>query len=79
LHGQESIAHHLVSKQIVWLMGWPAGLKLNLELATFMGQLFLFYNAQWLGMYAALVPVHGSRYLECACVRVLNGALLGAE
>jgi hypothetical protein len=43
----------MIVDQITWLMGSPGGLKLNLELAAFMGQLFLYYNYQWLGIDAA--------------------------
>ena len=32
---------------IAWLMGWPAGLKLNGELATFLGDLFLWVIDHW--------------------------------
>ena len=34
---------------IEWLMGWPAGLKLNNELAGFLGDLFLWVIAFWAG------------------------------
>lgn len=34
---------------IEWLMGWPAGLKLNNELADFLGDLFLWVIAFWAG------------------------------
>jgi phosphatidylinositol glycan class Q protein len=32
---------------ISWLMGWPAGLKLNGELAVFLGDLFLWVIDYW--------------------------------
>lgn len=32
---------------ISWLMGWPAGLKLNTELAAFLGDLFLWVIDYW--------------------------------
>jgi phosphatidylinositol glycan class Q protein len=32
---------------ISWLMDWPAGLKLNNELATFLGSLFLWVIDHW--------------------------------
>ena len=32
---------------IVWLTGWPAGLKLNTELAQFLGELFLWVIEYW--------------------------------
>ena len=34
---------------IEWLMGWPAGLKLNNELAVFLGDLFLWVIDYWAG------------------------------
>jgi len=37
----------IVVANIRWLMGWPAGLKLNDNVDSFMGQLFLFYSSKW--------------------------------
>lgn len=34
---------------IIWLMGWPGGLKLNTELADFLGDLFLWVIDYWAG------------------------------
>ena len=36
-----------LQRMIVWLMGWPAGLKLNNELAAFLGDLFLWVIEYW--------------------------------
>ncbi len=36
---------------ISWLMDWPAGLKLNNELAVFLGDLFLWVIDYWKGTY----------------------------
>lgn len=36
-------------RTISWLMGWPAGLKLNNELADFLGDLFLWVIEHWAG------------------------------
>lgn len=36
-----------LQSSISWLMGWPAGLKLNAELATFLGDLFLWVIDYW--------------------------------
>ena len=36
-------------RMIEWLMGWPAGLKLNNELAIFLGDLFLWVIDYWAG------------------------------
>ncbi|KAI9731966.1 MAG: phosphatidylinositol N-acetylglucosaminyltransferase subunit gpi1 [Cirrosporium novae-zelandiae] len=41
---------------IAWLMGWPAGLKLNTELAVFLGDLFLWVIQYWTGCIANLQP-----------------------
>ncbi|KIW02765.1 uncharacterized protein PV09_05829 [Verruconis gallopava] len=41
---------------ITWLMDWPAGLKLNTELATFLGDLFLWVIDYWAGCMAILRP-----------------------
>ena len=48
---------------IAWLMGWPAGLKLNGELAMFLGDLFLWVIDYWSSMstisLALLLPPLG--------------------
>jgi len=36
-----------LQRSISWLMGWPAGLKLNSELAVFLGDLFLWVIDYW--------------------------------
>ncbi|PGH21567.1 hypothetical protein AJ80_03127 [Polytolypa hystricis UAMH7299] len=41
---------------ISWLMDWPAGLKLNNELAAFLGDLFLWVIAHWASALASLRP-----------------------
>lgn len=38
-----------LQRTISWLMGWPAGLKLNNELAVFLGDLFLWVIERWAG------------------------------
>jgi phosphatidylinositol glycan class Q protein len=42
-----------LQSSISWLMGWPAGLKLNSELAVFLGDLFL-----WVIDYWSSMPLH---------------------
>jgi phosphatidylinositol glycan class Q protein len=37
-------------RMISWLMEWPGGLKLNTELAAFLGDLFLWVIDHWAGM-----------------------------
>ncbi len=45
-----------LQSSISWLMGWPAGLKLNNELAAFLGDLFLWVIQYWSSCIAALRP-----------------------
>ncbi|SLM37115.1 n-acetylglucosaminyl transferase component gpi1 [Lasallia pustulata] len=39
-----------LQSMILWLMDWPAGLKLNNELAAFLGDLFLWVIDYWAGL-----------------------------
>lgn len=41
-------------RMISWLMGWPGGLKLNTELAAFLGDLFLWVIDYWASKFIAL-------------------------
>jgi phosphatidylinositol glycan class Q protein len=43
-------------RMIIWLMGWPGGLKLNTELADFLGDLFLWVIDYWAGCISLLRP-----------------------
>ncbi|KAH8644105.1 N-acetylglucosaminyl-phosphatidylinositol biosynthetic protein [Alternaria alternata] len=43
-------------RMISWLMGWPGGLKLNTELAAFLGDLFLWVIDYWAGCISLLRP-----------------------
>lgn len=43
-------------RMISWLMGWPGGLKLNTELAAFLGDLFLWVIDYWAGCMSLLRP-----------------------
>ncbi|KAF2011648.1 Gpi1-domain-containing protein [Aaosphaeria arxii CBS 175.79] len=43
-------------RMISWLMGWPGGLKLNTELAEFLGDLFLWVIDHWAGYISFLRP-----------------------
>ncbi|KAJ9165135.1 Gpi1-domain-containing protein [Coniochaeta hoffmannii] len=45
-----------LQRSISWLMGWPAGLKLNKELAVFLGDLFLWVIDYWSSCIATLRP-----------------------
>ncbi|KAI8229793.1 N-acetylglucosaminyl transferase component [Colletotrichum sp. SAR 10_96] len=46
-----------LQSSISWLMGWPAGLKLNSELAMFLGDLFLWVIDYWSNCIVTLQPV----------------------
>ncbi|CAJ0632462.1 4396_t:CDS:2 [Entrophospora sp. SA101] len=49
---KEYLDHYTIAKlvsMIDWLMGWPAGLKLNSDLNKFMGELFLWLIDLWRG------------------------------
>ncbi|KAI0123792.1 N-acetylglucosaminyl transferase component-domain-containing protein [Xylariales sp. AK1849] len=55
LLGQYSV--EALHSSIEWLMGWPAGLKLNKELALFLGDLFLWVIEYWSSCISALQPL----------------------
>ena len=46
-----------LQRMISWLTGYPAGLKLNTELAVFLGDLFLWVIEYWAGK-CAIVSLH---------------------
>jgi phosphatidylinositol glycan class Q protein len=46
-----------LQSSISWLMGWPAGLKLNSELALFLGDLFLWVIDYWSSCAETLEPL----------------------
>ncbi|KAI1370807.1 Gpi1-domain-containing protein [Hypoxylon crocopeplum] len=46
-----------LQSSISWLMGWPAGLKLNSELALFLGDLFLWVIDYWSSCIDTLQPL----------------------
>jgi phosphatidylinositol N-acetylglucosaminyltransferase subunit Q len=50
-----------LQSSISWLMGWPAGLKLNNELAAFLGDLFLWVIDYWSSMFPCKV-LHAMTY-----------------
>ncbi|MCJ1366909.1 phosphatidylinositol N-acetylglucosaminyltransferase subunit gpi1 [Acarospora aff. strigata] len=45
-----------LQRMIIWLMDWPAGLKLNNELAAFLGDLFLWVIDYWANCISSLRP-----------------------
>lgn len=50
-----------LQSSISWLMGWPAGLKLNSELALFLGDLFLWVIDYWSSEFPPPIPDYTSR------------------
>ncbi|ORX98268.1 Gpi1-domain-containing protein [Basidiobolus meristosporus CBS 931.73] len=56
----ENLQHYTISsleQLMVWLMGWPAGLKLNSELDKFLGELFLWLIHLWSVCIAPTKPL----------------------
>ena len=47
----------LMPAWIKWLMGWPAGLKLNSNLSKFLGDLFLWLLEIWTGLTQEAAPM----------------------
>ncbi|RKP34319.1 N-acetylglucosaminyl transferase component-domain-containing protein, partial [Dimargaris cristalligena] len=59
---------------IAWLMGWPAGMKLNPQLDEFLGELFLWLIRVW------TVMIHPSRATTTLLVRIIGRCgFLGAS
>jgi phosphatidylinositol glycan class Q protein len=48
----------VLQRTISWLMYWPAGLKLNTELARFLGDLFLWVIDYWSSMLLPISFLH---------------------
>ncbi|OJJ51431.1 hypothetical protein ASPZODRAFT_148711 [Penicilliopsis zonata CBS 506.65] len=46
-----------LQRTISWLMDWPAGLKLNNELAAFLGDLFLWVIENWAALFSDLLSI----------------------
>lgn len=60
---------------ISWLMDWPAGLKLNTELATFLGALFLWVLEHWSRMRFRLLKSVLMLTLLIDCIEALRPVL----
>lgn len=60
---------------ISWLMDWPAGLKLNTELAVFLGDLFLWVIDLWKGKKAPVLLVWSRMLIHTECVIELQPLL----
>lgn len=50
------LSQALIPTWIKWLMGWPAGLKLNSNLSKFLGDLFLWLLEIWTGLTQEAAP-----------------------
>jgi hypothetical protein len=51
------LSQALIPAWIKWLMGWPAGLKLNSNLSKFLGDLFLWLLEIWTGLTQEAAPM----------------------
>lgn len=60
---------------ISWLMGWPGGLKLNTELAEFLGDLFLWVIDYWAGCILLLRP-HLPLFIQLIGFSAFGGATM---
>lgn len=62
-----------LQRTISWLMDWPAGLKLNNELAAFLGDLFLWVIENWAGMPSfSLLNQDDTGLTRSACIANLQ-------
>ena len=59
-----------LQRMIVWLMGWPAGLKLNNELALFLGDLFLWVIDYWSSAPSPPLILPGNNILYSPLIRL---------
>lgn len=50
--------HRLLNELLDWLMGAPAGLKLNNEMTHFFGNFFLYHIYIWIGYLSILEPYY---------------------
>ncbi|KAF2278301.1 Gpi1-domain-containing protein [Westerdykella ornata] len=62
-------------RMISWLMGWPGGLKLNNELAEFLGDLFLWVIDCWAGCITFFRP-HLPLLIRCIGFSAFTGATM---
>ena len=63
---------HSLDELLNWLMGAPAGLKLNRDLTVFLGHFFLYHIQIWMG-YLSLIEI----YLETIVQAVICSGCLG--
>ncbi|GAM20610.1 hypothetical protein SAMD00019534_037850, partial [Acytostelium subglobosum LB1] len=66
------ITNDILKNLILWLMGWPAGFKLNENLDKFFGRLILYYIDKWNLITTTLSP-HGGIILKIVCMSGVFG------
>ena len=64
--------HQFLNRLLDWLMGAPAGLKLNQEMTVFFGNFFVYHIYIWIGYLSILEP-----YYISIIKTLLNSSLLG--
>ena len=52
------VTHRFLNELLDWLMGAPAGLKLNHEMAVFFGNFFLYHIYIWIGYLSIMEPFY---------------------
>ncbi|KAF9731465.1 hypothetical protein PMIN06_000429 [Paraphaeosphaeria minitans] len=62
-------------RMIVWLSEWPGGLKLNTELADFLGDLFIWVIDYWAGCIGVLQP-HLPLFIRLVGLSAFAGATM---
>ena len=70
LLGAERVVYYL-KKLIRWLMGAPAGLKLNSVLSLCLGRFFLYHIELWVTFQRIFTP-HVSHFLTHYCLEILS-------
>ncbi|BFZ17185.1 hypothetical protein BsWGS_20224 [Bradybaena similaris] len=68
----DDIARQLISL-VQWLMGSPAGLKLNAQLTQFFGHFFIYHIYLWTGYLTLLRNVMPSVIWACSVTGILGG------
>lgn len=64
-----------LQRTISWLMYWPAGLKLNTELARFLGDLFLWVIDYWSSKSSSFPCDTHNNFLKLGCIEALEPVL----
>ena len=64
--------HQFLNNLLDWLMGAPAGLKLNQEMTVFFGNFFIYHVYIWIGYLSILEP-----YYNYIIMAIIYSSLLG--